>query len=188
MSMEFTDPDAALMRRIQAGDARAFEELVKRHTRNVLNLVYRYLGDAHRAEDAAQDVFVKVYKARMRYEPRTKFSTWLYRIAVNHCLNEIRAQKSRPVAAAPPEDLVEARGGVTLEAEAARRDLQAAVKAAIDALPENQRMAVLLARYEEMSYDEIAAVMGTSVEAVRALLHRAKEGLAQSLARYVHLR
>ena len=178
------DPDVELMLRFQQGDERAFEELVRRHTRPVLNLVYRYIGDASRAEDVSQDIFVKVYRARMKYEPKAKFSTWLYRIAVNHCLNEIRARKSQPALAAPVNDLLEQPSGEDPDQRIAHQELQAAVKAAIDALPDNQRAAVLLARFEEMSYEEIAETMDLSLEAVKSVLFRAKENLKQSLARY----
>jgi RNA polymerase sigma-70 factor (ECF subfamily) len=184
MSPDFGDPDIELMLRFQRGDPSAFEELVKKHTRGVLNLVYRYLGDAGRAEDVSQDIFVKVYRARMKYEPKAKFSTWLYRIAVNHCLNEIRARRSQPALAAPVNDLLEEPSGENPDSRLSRAELQRAVKAAIDSLPENQRMAVILARYEEMSYDEIARTMGMSLEAVKSVLFRAKENLKQSLARF----
>lgn len=184
MTPSFGDPDVDLMLRFQKGDERAFEELVRRHTRGLLNLVYRYLGDASRAEDVAQDIFVKVYRARRKYQPKAKFSTWLYRIAVNHCLNEIRARRSEPAVASPSDDLVEETAGEHPDARLGRAELQQAVKRAIDALPENQRMAVLLARYEEMNYGQIAETMGMSLEAIKALLHRAKENLKQALARY----
>jgi len=184
MISSFGDPDVELMLRFQKGDARAFEELVRRHTRGILNLVYRYFGDASRAEDVAQDIFVKVYRARMKYEPKARFSTWLYRIAVNHCLNEIRARRAQPAVAVPADDLLEEPSGESPDARLNRLELQQAVKKAIDALPENQRMAVLLARYEEMNYGEIAEAMGLSLEAVKSLLFRARENLKQALARY----
>ena len=184
MSSEYADPDIELMLRFQKGDEPAFEELVKKHTRGVLNLVYRYLGDTSRSEDVSQDIFVKVYRARMKYEPKAKFSTWLYRIAVNHCLNEIRARKSQPALAAPVNDLLEQPSGEDPDARISRSELQQAVKAAIDSLPENQRMAVILARYEDMSYDEIAETMGMSLEAVKSVLFRAKENLKQALSKY----
>ncbi len=184
MTSEYTDPDVGLMLRFQKGDERAFEELVRRHTRGVLNLVYRYLGDASCAEDVAQDVFVKVYRARKKYQPKAKFSTWLYRIAVNHCLNEIRSRKSQPSGSAPIEELLEEPAPTPPDVPLRQAELRRAVKAAIDGLPENQRMAVILARYQEMSYDEIADAMGMSLEAVKSVLFRAKENLKLRLARF----
>lgn len=184
MTPAASDPDIELMLRFQKGDERAFEELVHRHTRGVLNLVYRYLGDASGAEDAAQDVFVKVYRARKKYQPKAKFTTWLYRIAVNHCLNEIRSRKSQPVSAAPIDDLLEEPAGAPVDAQLRRQELRRDVKEAVDALPENQRMAVILARYQEMSYEEIAEAMDLSLEAVKSVIHRAKETLKQRLAKH----
>ncbi len=184
MTPAHSDPDIELMLRFQKGDGRAFEELVRRHTRGVLNLVYRYLGDASGAEDMAQDVFVKVYRARKKYQPKAKFSTWLYRIAVNHCLNEIRSRRLQPASAAPIDDLLEEPSAAPPDAELRREELRRDVKEAINALPENQRMAVLLARYQEMSYEEISEAMGLSMEAVKSVIHRAKETLQQRLAKH----
>jgi RNA polymerase sigma-70 factor (ECF subfamily) len=184
MTSGYGDPDIELMLRFQRGDERAFEDLVAKHTRGVLNLVYRYLGDASRAEDVAQDVFVKVYRARKKYEPKAKFSTWLYRIAVNHCLNEIRSRRSEPVGTAPVNGLLEKPAEDPPDSNLSREELRKAVQAAIDALPGNQRVAVILARYQEMSYDEIAETMGMSLEAIKSLLFRAKENLQKSLSRY----
>jgi RNA polymerase sigma-70 factor (ECF subfamily) len=184
MTPDRGDPDIELMLRFQRGNEGAFEELVRKHTRGVLNLVYRYLGDATGAEDAAQDVFVKVYRARKKYRPEAKFTTWLYRIAANHCLNEIRSRKSQPAAAAPIDDLLEEPAGTPVDAQLCRQELRRAVKEALDALPKNQRMAVILARYQEMSYVEIAEAMDLSIEAVKSVIHRAKETLQQRLSRY----
>ena len=184
MSSEYSDPDIELMLRFQKGEERCFEELVHKHTRGVLNLVYRYLGDASRAEDVSQDIFVKVYRARMKYEPKAKFSTWLYRIAVNHCLNEIRARKSQPSLSVPINDLLEEPEGENPGTRLSKSELRDAVKKAVDSLPENQRMAVILARYEDMSYDEIAETMGMSLEAVKSVLFRAKENLKLALSKF----
>jgi len=184
MTPEYSDPDIELMLRFQGGDGRAFEELVRRHSRGVLNLVYRYLGHAASAEDAAQDVFVKVYRARKKYQPKAKFSTWLYRIAVNHCLNEIRSRRAQPASAAPINDLLEEPSATPPDAQLRQQELRRDVKEAIDALPENQRMAVILSRYQEMSYEEIAAAMDLSIEAVKSVLFRAKENLKLRLAKH----
>jgi RNA polymerase sigma-70 factor, ECF subfamily len=181
-----SDPDVALMLRFQAGDEGAYEQLVLKHQASVLNVVYRYLGDRALAEDAAQEVFIKVYRARRTYQPAAKFSTWLYRVAVNHCLNEIRARRAGPASSvAPIDDMLEEPAGADPDAGLHRQDLQRAVKAAIDALPENQRMAVVLARFHDLSYGEIAEAMGLSLVAVKSLLFRARETLKQRLARYV---
>lgn len=178
------DPDVELMLRFQKGDEEAFEELVRRHSRGILNLVYRYLGDATAAEDAAQEVFVKVYRARKRYRPEARFSTWLYRIAVNHCLNEIRARRMHLSAPSPADDLIEEKGTTPVDRRLRQDELRREVKEAVDSLPERQRMAVILSRFHEMSYAEIAETMKMSLEAVKSVLFRAKENLRQRLGRY----
>ncbi len=178
------DPDIEVMLRFQGGDEKAFEFLVTKHQRKVLNLIYRYLGNSAQADDAAQEVFMKLYRARHKYTPKAKFSTWLYRITVNHCLNEIRARKSQPASVAPIDDLTEEGETMAPDDRIRQGELRQAVKDAIDSLPENQRMAVILARYEEMSYEEIAETMKTSLEAVKSLLHRAKESLQEKLSGY----
>ena len=178
------DPDIAVMLRFQKGDEKAFETIVTKHQRNVLNLIYRYLGNATQADDAAQEVFLKLYRARHKYTPKAKFSTWLYRITVNHCLNEIRSRKTQPASLDPIDDMTEQGENRAPDDQIRQGELRQAVKEAIDALPENQRMAVILARYEDMSYEEIAETMKTSLEAVKSLLHRAKESLQQKLSGY----
>ncbi|MDP6957796.1 MAG: sigma-70 family RNA polymerase sigma factor [Planctomycetota bacterium] len=178
------DPDIEVMLRFQKGDEKAFEVLVTKHQRNVLNLIYRYLGNATQADDAAQEVFLKLYRARHKYTPKAKFSTWLYRITVNHCLNEIRSRKNQPASLDPIDDMTEQGEARAPDDQIHQGELRRAVKEAIDSLPENQRMAVILARYEEMSYEEISETMKTSLEAVKSLLHRAKESLQQKLSGY----
>ena len=183
-NVAFQDPDILLMLRVREGDSKAFEELVHKHRRNVLNLVYRYLGDAAAAEDAAQEVFVKVYRARNKYDPTGKFSTWLYRITANHCINLIRARKARPTVSEPIVDLVEHPGTEHPDAAIQREELRSAVKNAIASLPPQQRLAVLLARFEDLSHNEISDAMGLSLNAVKSLLFRAKENLQELLKKY----
>lgn len=177
------DGDVALMLAFQQGREDAFEELVRRHRKAVLNLVYRYLGDPGSAEDVAQDVFLKVYRARASYQPAAKFTTWLYRITVNHCLNEIRGRKSRnPL---PMEDVLEESSAVMPDDGMRQAEVREAVRHAIDSLPDNQRIAVVLSRFHEQSYDEIAEAMGVSLEAVKSLLFRARENLKEKLKSFV---
>lgn len=172
------------MLRFQAGEEAAFEELVRRHQRPVFNLVRRYLSDSALAEDASQEVFLRVYRAKMSYRPAAKFSTWLYRIAVNYCLNQLRARKAEATAAAtadpPAAEDIAAPDGAIHEAE-----IREAVRRAIAELPEAQRMAVVLARFHAMSYEEIAEAMDVSVPAVKSLLFRARENLKERLAPFV---
>lgn len=188
VARRFNDADIDLMLRFRDGDEAAFEALVLKHQRAVLNLVFRYLGDAAQAEDAAQEVFLRVYRARRSYVPQAKFSTWLFRITVNYCLNEIRARKASPAGPLPLEGLVEEPAARAPDQRLDLEDVQRAVRAAIDELPENQRVAVILSRYEDRSYEEIAEAMQLSLEAVKSLLFRARENLKQKLARFVLLR
>jgi RNA polymerase sigma-70 factor (ECF subfamily) len=179
----FGDPDVALMLRFQAGDGRAFDALVLKHQKSVLNLVYRYVGDRALAEDLAQEVFLKVYRARASYRPAAKFSTWIFRITVNRCLNEVR---SRPrESALPVEETVGEPSSGRPEDDLKRAELREAVRRAVDDLPPNQRMAVILSRFHEMPYEEIAEAMNASLESVKSLLFRARANLKERLEKYI---
>ncbi len=175
------DTDLQLMQAFQGGDEAAFDQLFQRYKDRVVNFAYRYTGRREVAEELAQEIFVKCYLAAAEYEPRAKFTTWLYRIARNHCLNEVRRQDYRNPAAAltgsEPGDPSQ-----TPEHLARARALEAAVQQALAALPESQRVALLLSRQEGMSYEEIAGALQTSVSAVKSLLNRAKTALTGQLA------
>jgi RNA polymerase sigma-70 factor (ECF subfamily) len=182
-------PSEDLMAKTAEGDEFAFEILVRRHQTSVLNLIYRYLGDRTKARDLAQEVFVRVWRAAKRYEPKAKFTTWIYRITANLCLNELKSIKGKkliqlesehedrqntnfethPNASRSPEDLL-------LAEERSRQ-----ISDTLQTLPENQRMALILKRYDNLSYDEIAKIMECSVSAVESLLVRAKRNLQEKL-------
>ncbi len=188
------DPDAALMLRVKQGDTAAFAELVDKYKQPVLSLAYRMLHDATEAEDLAQNAFVQVYKSAHRYEIASKFSTWLFTIARNLSLNEIRRRgrhqaesldaphpdhEDQPLhqvqdqkTASPPEALVQG-------------ELVQKLEEALSELPENQRTALVLCRQEELSYEDIAAVLGCSLSATKSLIHRARETLKQRLKPYL---
>jgi RNA polymerase sigma-70 factor (ECF subfamily) len=190
------DPDQALMRRFQAGDAGAFEVLVTKFQGLVLSLCRRYLGSRYAGvEDVAQQVFLRVYRGRMSYEPRAKVKTWIYQIAVNACLNEIRSLRSRKARATNVFTAVFGDGPSDEEgpsipdpsAPSPRRRLEEGeiarrIRAAVDALPEQQRLALVLSRYHHLSYEDVAASMATTVAAVKSLLTRARENLRERLA------
>lgn len=190
-----TDSDATLMLRVKRGDRAAFEELVTRYRQPVLSFVFRTLPDATEAEDLAQGVFVQVWKSAARYEATAKFSTWLFTIARNLCLNEFRRRSRHPADSldAPAHaGTDEPRGhGVEDRRVAAapdtllRAELEAKVAEAVAALPENQRTALLLWQQEEMGYDDIAEVLGCSLSAVKSLIHRARETLKTRLKPYL---
>ena len=177
--------DVELMLKVQNGDDNAFEKIVERHQKWIINLAYKYIGNSTEAEDIAQEIFIKIYKARKRYKPTAKFTTWLHTIAVNVCLNSIRGRKNDPNIHIVEDDILKSDKAVEPSKDMENAEISSAVKAAIDALPENQRLAVILTRYEDMSYDEAAEVMNTSVEALKSLLFRAKDNLKERLAKYV---
>jgi RNA polymerase sigma-70 factor (ECF subfamily) len=188
------DADTALMLRVKRGDNDAFIQLVDRYKQPVFNLVCRTIGDETEAEDIAQNVFIQIYKFAPRYEPSAKFSTWLYTIARNLSLNEIRRRGRHPAESLDqparetenPEPLpvsdprVLAPGDQLLIGE-----LQSKIEEALQALPENQRTAILLFREEDMSYDEISKVLGASLSATKSLIHRGRETLKQILKPYL---
>lgn len=188
------DPDAALMLRVRQGDMVAFEALVDKYKQLVMNLICRTLRDATEAEDLAQQVFVQVFKAADRYRVTAKFSTWIYTIARNLCLNEIRRRSRHPAesmelgtignedqpirqfkdaaTASPPDELL-------------REELVQKIEAALTELPENQRTAIFLFREEELSYEEIATILGCSLSATKSLIHRGRETLKLKLKPYL---
>ncbi len=183
-----------LMLRFKSGDEASFAALYEAHQRTVLNIVYRYLGSQAEAEDLAQEVFLRVYRSRERYSPQARFTTWLYRITANLCLNYQRDQKRHAQEAL----FLQTAGGDERERdeladpgapepgrEGADREIEAAVVRAIAELPENQRMAVILNRYEELSYKEIAVAMDSTEKAVKSLLHRSRLALKERLERYL---
>ncbi len=188
------DPDAALMLRVKQGDTVAFTELVEKYKQPVINLVYRTLRDATEAEDLAQNVFVQVYKSAHRYQTSARFSTWLFTIARNLCLNEIRRRSRHPAEsldATHPEHEnqplhpIEDRKTFLPPDHLLQRELAAKIDEALAALPENQRTAILLCRQEELSYEEIAEVLGCSLSATKSLIHRGREALKEKLKPYL---
>jgi len=189
------DADARLMLRVQRGDTVAFAALVDKYQQPVLNLVARTLGDPTEAEDLAQTVFVQVWKSARRYRPAAKFSTWLFTIARNLCLNELRRRArhpAEPLDAPHPEQEGEPLHPVADTRAAAppaallQQELERKIEEALAALPETQRTALLLCRQEELSYEEIAAVLGCSLSATKSLIHRGRETLKARLKPYLH--
>ncbi len=188
------DPDAALMLRVKQGDLEAFEELVEKYKQPVTNLIYRTLHDAMEAEDLAQNVFLQAYKSAHRYRVSAKFSTWLYTIARNLCLNEIRRRSRHPadsLDALHPEQedqplrQFEDKKSFSAPENVLQGELVDKVEQALAALPENQRTALLLCREEEMSYEQIADVLECSLSATKSLIQRARETLKQKLKPYL---
>ncbi len=188
------DPDADVIRRVQQGDMLAFEALVEKYKQPILNLLSRILGDPTEAEDVAQNAFVQLFKSARRYQYSAKFSTWLYTIARNLCLNELRRRARHPVATldganaeqeGPNRQWLESRRTVAAPEALLQEELREKIEESLATLPENQRTAILLCREEEMSYTEIAAVLGISLAATKSLIHRGRETLKQKLRPYL---
>ena len=180
-SADAEDADAALMAAFAQGDEEAFVTLYRRYRDRMVNFARRLLGDQARAEEAAQDVFLKLYKARDRYRPSSRFSTFIYRIATNHCLN-IRARHEHKLTdrSAVAEEVATSSAQQTQDVE--RRELRQALRAALAKLPAKQRAALLLCHYEGMSYAEAAQVIAVSESAVKSLIHRARDRMSKELA------
>lgn len=188
------EPDAALMLRVKQGDTAAFESLVERYKQPVLNLLTRMLRDPVEAEDLAQNVFVQVYRSAHRYEASARFSTWLFTIARNLCLNELRRRSRHPAESmeqghpeneSQPATQYEDRKTVSPPSRLLQGELESKVAEAIAELPENQRLAILLCLQDELSYEEIAEVLDCSLSATKSLIHRARESLKQKLKPYL---
>lgn len=187
------DPGVALMLAWQGGDEGAFDELVSQYSGRVYSLLTRFLGHHPSREDFVQEVFLRVVRARDRYEPTAKFTTWLYRIVFNLSVNETQRASGRyPLSLDQPNGDGEP-GRIEIEdtrdpdptAAMQSSDVIHAVRRAIAALPENQRMAVVLAKFDDMSYLEIAKVLDSSEKAIKSLIHRARETLRTELAPFL---
>lgn len=184
-----SDPDVRLMLEFQGGDKASFEALMHKYYPRLLNFIHRFVGRREIAEDLTQEVFIKVYQAACAYRPQSKFQTWIYTIAKNISLNELRRNRGSVVSLDEPFSSqegelrrdVEDPSGARPDEDLLRQETMKAVRQAIHALPENQRMVVILRRYEQFSYEEIAQTMRVSVKAVKSLLSRAKENLKNKL-------
>ena len=182
--------DVQLMLEVKAGDALSFDLLLQRYRTPVVSFLRRMVRDVATAEDLAQEVFLRVYRARQKYAPSAKFTTWLFRIATNLALNSIRdgrhhqfdvsidapaAEDEAPALQVPSRE-------IPIEQQLIERDRNAWIRRAVDSLPAKQRAAVLLHKYEEMEYAEIARILDCSESALKSLLFRAYETLRVELA------
>jgi RNA polymerase sigma-70 factor (ECF subfamily) len=188
------DEDVRLMLRFQAGDPSAFDELVDRNTHKVHALVYRFLGDPDQVEDLTQEVFLRIYRTAQRYQPKAKFSTWLYRIVANLSFNVLRSRKRShtvPLEVGRQDDNESYSWEIAddrTEAPQAPMDseeLGQTIARAVEKLPENQKAAIVLNKFEHKSYEEISEVLEISTMAVKSLLSRARSNLRQALRKYV---
>ncbi|HVU07819.1 MAG TPA: sigma-70 family RNA polymerase sigma factor [Verrucomicrobiae bacterium] len=189
-----TDPDAALMLRVKRGDRAAFAELVDKYKQPLMNFIFRSLRDEAEAEDLAQNVFLQVYKSRSRYRQTAKFSTWLFTIARNLCLNEIRRRARHPAESLEevhaehedqPRQQFEDKQNILPPEKLLHGELAQKIEEALAELPENQRSAILLCRQDELSYEEIAEILDCSLSATKSLIHRGRETLKEKLKPYL---
>jgi RNA polymerase sigma-70 factor (ECF subfamily) len=182
------DYDAELMLRVKEGDGASFGVLLEKHRASVIHFVYRLVQEQAVAEELAQEVFLRVYRSRSSYAPTAKFKTWLFRIATHLALNWLRDEKHARgqerlddgPADLPARQISDRR--LTVEQEMVHEVKREEVRRAVAALPEKQRAAVLMHKYEEMEYVQIARVLGCSDSAVKSLLFRAYETLRARLA------
>lgn len=185
------EEDVALMLRVKEGDMEAFEILVERHQHSVVGTCAKMLGGESEAEDIAQQVFIRVWKSAGRYEPTAKFTTWLMTITRNLIFNESRRRSRSRLQSLESDDpdapqAQHADASVNSPQEALLDgELRSAVDHAIASLPEPQRVAIVLRRYEDMPYEEIAKVLRTSVPAVKSILFRARNELRDRLKKYL---
>jgi len=187
------DPDVQLMLRVACDDHAAFEELVERYQDRLIGFFYHLLGDRTVSEDLAQDAFLRIFRARERYKASARFSTWLFRIAHNLASNQIRglAKRKREVSLAAhnsgsqelrlEERVLAERSALMPTRQVVSKEVQAQVREALDCLGERQMMAVLLHKFEGMSYQDIASVMNLNEVAVKSLLARARGKLRNAL-------
>ena len=172
-------PDSEIIRLIQSGDDSAFDELMGRYKRPVVNFIFRMLGNADDADDVAQEVFVRVYQKLDTYRPATKFSTWLFALARNAAIDRLRWRARHPTESIDPESPLAAPTDTAKEVGA--REIGALIAAAVAELPEDQRTVLVLSEYQGMSHAEIAAVMRCSEKSVESRLYRAKQTLRTGL-------
>jgi RNA polymerase sigma-70 factor, ECF subfamily len=186
--------DAEVMLRVKAGDQSAFDYLVQKYRRPLVSFMYRMARNSAAAEDLAQEVFLRVYRSRQTYEASAKFTTWLYRIATNLAVNHARdTRHERPevtVSLDEPDEetgttLDVADSAITAEEALVRRERMLAIRGKVEALPERQKLAVIMHKYQQMDYKQIADVLKLSESATKSLLFRAYETLREQLKEFL---
>ena len=185
------ESDEALMARVARGQTEAFEVLLRRYERAIATFCYSFLHDRHASEDTAQEVFLRVFRSAGRYRPTAKFTTWLYKISANLCINEQKKLKLRqtrsidgPIGSNPDGTRIAekiAKSTALPLTKAERREAGALLQEAIAALPDEQRITLVLVEYHGLSYREIAEILGVTVSAVKMRVKRARENLRECL-------
>ncbi|MCU0705436.1 MAG: sigma-70 family RNA polymerase sigma factor [Fimbriiglobus sp.] len=191
--MALRDPDIRLMLAVRSGDEAAFAELVERYQHRLVGVMNHLVGHPQEAEDLAQEVFLRVYRTRHKYSPKAKFSTWLFTIANNLALNALRDRHRRQAIPLDARDSTQAGPppaadrGPSPAHPMQQSELAEVVRKALDGLNERQRVAVVLNKFEDMGYAEIAEVMGLTAKAVKSLLSRARGKLREALQPYIYM-
>ncbi|MFN3966454.1 MAG: RNA polymerase sigma factor [Endomicrobiia bacterium] len=190
MNNEIIDDDIRLMLNFQKGDESCFEKLLDKYEKPLLNFIYRFVGNQTDAEDLTQEVFLKIYKAKNRYKPQGKFSNWLYKIAIDLCIDY---QRKRKIKTAPLDNFVNTQereilqeipdlSQITPEISVEKKQISQIIRSALLSLPARQRLALTLKIYENKSYQEISKILDCSVSAVESLLFRARLSLRNKLS------
>ena len=193
---ELTDPDVRLMLRVRDGDEVAFRELVEKYQARLVGILTHLVSDRETAQDLAQDVFLRVYRARERYVPTAKFSTWLFTITHNVAINSLRKSSRRKeinlvsspsgsMPVRPLEIMAKEKSGLMPARQLLNSEMETVMMAAIEQLGERQRIATMLSKFEGMSYLEIGETMGLTTQAVKSLLSRARNNLKDILKPYL---
>jgi RNA polymerase sigma-70 factor, ECF subfamily len=182
MKITSIDPDAALMQRAAGGDLTAFEELVRKYQKSVINTAYRFTGNPSVAEELAQEVFIRIYKAGRSYKPTARFSTWLFTIVRNICSNYRQREGKFDRFTTSDIDLTtRLQEKNNPEADLIRKQMHQEIQKAIQELPESLRLPLILNQYQRMQYGEIAQVMNLTLVAVKVRIHRARQSLMEKL-------
>ncbi|MGQ0792675.1 MAG: RNA polymerase sigma factor [Deltaproteobacteria bacterium] len=177
--------DIELMMRVKAGDKSAFTEIMRRHYKGVVNYIYRFTYNRETSEDLAQEAFMRLYRSAKRYEAQAKFSTWLYKIATNLCLTEVKS-KGRD-SNLSLDELEENTGSLPdprsdkADDLIFRKEIKDKIFEAMKSLPERERLAIILCKYEETPYEEVAEIIGCTTGAVKAYVHRGRMKLIEKL-------
>lgn len=181
-SVQVKDPDFELVQRTAQGDEKAFEQLMEKYERAVFNTIYRYIGIRDDVEDLAQEIFVKVWKNAKKFKGKSKFSTWLYRITANHCLDYRSKHRQNLVSLDGITDQEKVPESLKVSENHEQNRKVALIRKALSELPERQRVALVLSQYEGLSYKEIADTMKVSVSSVESLIFRARRALRLKFA------
>jgi RNA polymerase sigma-70 factor (ECF subfamily) len=179
------DADAQAIKLVAKGDELAFEQLVQKYQQPVFNTIYRYTGNQDDVQDLAQEIFIKVWHNAGKFKGKSKFSTWLYRVVVNHCINYRRKNKRKHISLDELSEKGKTPESLKVEPDWEQRQKVELVRKAVDELPERQRMALVLAQFEDKSYKEIAEIMKVSVSSVESLIFRARSAVKSKLAKVI---